>query len=350
MDHTHAAHLIANTSLFANLDEAGRRELVRCSGEISAAEGDVLFADGDPADRLFVIISGEVLIQRREDEARTRDVAQFIAGESFGEIDVLRNGERSVTAVAATRCRLLAIPAPSATFSSMLDQEPVRFAGILRTLLAFVAGRIRSTNQLLTENNSWITEIRRQVYTDKLTGLYNTTYLNDAFNTVPAALLFFKPDSFKEINDTYGHEVGDRAIRRLSRLFHTTVSPVGSAVRYRGNEFVALLPDHDFEETHALAESLLAGVRKIDLSDATGGTAVALTASIGIATVDEAPDEAAAADASARDGAAHAQTASSPAPASSPDGPALLQRAFDRMMAARTAGGDRMYTSNWGAR
>ena len=365
MDYTDVANLIANTSLFANLDEAGQHELARYSGEISATEGDTLFADGDPADRFFVIISGEVLIQRREDESRSRDVAQFIAGESFGEIDVLRSGQRSVTAVATVPCRILAIPAPPTTFSSMLQQDPVRFAGILHTLLAYVAGRIRSTNQLLTENNSWITEIRRQVYTDKLTGLYNNTFMTDAFNTFPGdavntdsrvnttraggsrnaadarvgradALLVFKPDRFKEINDTYGHEVGDRAIQRLSRMFYATVSPIGWAVRYRGNEFVALLPAYGLRSSQTLAESLLVGVREIDLSDATGGAVVALTASIGIATVDEAPDEAAAP-------AAGFTPASASAPA--PDGPTLLKRAFDRMMVARTASGDRVYTS-----
>lgn len=327
MDHTHVADLIANTSIFAGLDETERQELARHSGVITAAEGEILFADGDPADRFLVIVSGEVLIQRREDESRTRDVAQFIAGESFGEIDVLRSGQRSVTAVATEPCRILSIPAPPATFSAILEREPVCFAGILRKLLAFVAGRIRSTNQLLTENNSWITEIRRQVYTDKLTGLYNTAYLTDAFTTFPgsagsgdatAALLVFKPDRFKEINDTYGHEVGDRAIRRLSRLFHGTVAPVGSAVRYRGNEFVALLPGHGDEAARTLAESLLAATRQIDLTDATGGAVVVLTASIGIATSDEGGES----------------------PPS--DGPALLHRAFERMMEARNAGGDRI--------
>jgi diguanylate cyclase (GGDEF)-like protein len=195
-------------------------------------------------------------------------------------------------------------------------------------LIAFLAGRIRSTNQLLSRNSAWIRELRRQVYSDKLTGLYNTSYLKDTLKTFPpadqptSAILMMKPDRFKDINDTYGHEVGDRTIRLLARTFQEQVEPIGSAVRYRGNELAAVLPGVDRAGCHSLAAALREAVAEIDISDMTGGEPVEISTSMGIAVAPEDATEAA--------------SAGSP-------GERLLQCAYERLMRARNDGGGRSY-------
>ena len=124
---------------------------------------------------------------------------------------------------------------------------------------------------------------------------------------------------FKEINDTWGHDVGDAAIQQLAGLFRDIVSPVGSAIRYRGNELVALLPGFDHNRTTDLARSLLEGTRRIELSGLTGGTPVPLTASAAFAI-------------------------------STPQlvGDALLQCAYRRIMQARGGPGNTIYDSDDG--
>ncbi len=318
--------LVSQTELFSSLDSEERDAVSRWSDFIHFPEDAVIFAPGDSAGSFHIVAHGEVIIQKQEDESRVRDMARFVAGDAFGEMDVLRNAARSARAVAPVATTLLVFPAPPETFLSVIHQEPVIFARILQKLVAYIAGRIRSTNDLLGKNSLWLDELRRQVYTDKLTGLFNTAFLKDSLRTFPAethqvaGILCFKPDRFKDVNDTYGHEVGDYAIRELARVFRETVSPKGHAIRYRGNEMVGLLPAQNMEIARELADTLHRRVHAIDLTGVTGGIPVQLTVSIGIAE-------------SQRDTAA---------------GDELLQRAYQRMFVARDAGGNLTITNGEG--
>ena len=304
------------SAFFGPLTEADRRAVARHSAVITVSAGEVVFHQGDRASTMFVIARGEVIIRQQDDESRYSEIAQFIAGESFGEIDVLRGGLRSAGAVAATDLRLIAFPAPPRAFGEVLRHEPTVFARVLHTFTTVLAGRIRATTQLMSQNSAWIDALRRQVYRDKLTGLNNHAFLTDAFKSFPSegtgAVLVFKPDHFKDVNDTWGHQVGDRAIQLLAQLFRETVTPLGDGVRFRGNELVALLPDPN--DVPTVVSRLRSGLTEIDLRPMTGGTPVPLTASIGIASTDF-------------DGGS---------------GQALLDLAYQRMMTARNSGGDRV--------
>jgi diguanylate cyclase (GGDEF)-like protein len=55
-------------------------------------------------------------------------------------------------------------------------------------------------------------------------------------------------DNFKEINDTYGHNVGDRALREVAGVLKTVIRPYDICVRYAGDEFIVLLSDCGAEE------------------------------------------------------------------------------------------------------
>ena len=327
--------LLAGSGIFAELSEEERSAVERHSTYLEFNNDDEVFHEGEPADTFYVIQRGEVLIRQHDDELHVRDVARFIAGESFGEIDVLRGTERSADAVAGENTLILAFPAPPERFRDVLDREPVVFARVLQKLIAFLAGRIRSTNQLLSRNSAWMRELRRQVYSDKLTGLYNTSFLKDTLKEFPPAekaassILMLKPDRFKDINDTYGHEVGDRTIRLLARTFQENVEKVGSAVRYRGNELAAILPGMDRDASRELASSLRAAVLAIDISDMTGGERVEISTSIGIAV---APDD-----------GVHVTDGPVDADGAAPVGERLLQLAYDRLMRARNNGGGRTY-------
>lgn len=310
---------MSQTELFSSLDTEEREAVARWS-DVRHFPGDaVIFSPGDAAGSFYIVAHGEAIIQKIEDEGRAQDMARFVAGDAFGEMDVLRNSKRSARALAPVDTTLLMFPASPETFLSVIYQEPVIFARILQKLVAYIAGRIRSTNDLLGKNSVWLDELRRQVYTDKLTGLYNMAFLKDTLRSFPvrsgesASILSFKPDRFKEINDTYGHEVGDYAIRELARVFREAVSPVGHAVRYRGNEMVGLLPHHSLQGASELAENLHRHVHEIDISGVAHGEPVMLTVSIGIAE-------------STADGAS---------------GDDLLQIAYQRMFAAREARGDK---------
>jgi diguanylate cyclase (GGDEF)-like protein len=183
-----------------------------------------------------------------------------------------------------------------------------------------IAERIRSTNRLISENAPWVQGLRRQLHTDKLTGLHNRTYLEEDFGELlpsqgeGTALIMVKPDNFKSINDRFGHEAGDRVLRTLAQTLISEIGDNGIVARYRGDEFAVILPAVGPEQARARAVSLAVSMRAIDMHDIIGASADAITVSIGIALYP-------------RDGQNHLD---------------LIQSGFELMFMARESGGDRV--------
>ena len=93
-------------------------------------------------------------------------------------------------------------------------------------------------------------------------------------------------DNFKQINDTYGHLVGDRVLKQLANLLKREQRSVDIVARYGGEEFVVLLPETTNTESRNFAERILRRVATHDFGES--GRPVRVTISIGIASY---PDE-----------------------------------------------------------
>ena len=100
---------------------------------------------------------------------------------------------------------------------------------------------------------------------DPLTGLKNRFYLesdikkvidNYHLNHAPYAVLMFDIDWFKEVNDTYGHDVGDKVLKELSAILKSSVREEDKVYRVGGEEFVILLNRIAYKDTIALAEKI----------------------------------------------------------------------------------------------
>jgi len=72
----------------------------------------------------------------------------------------------------------------------------------------------------------------------------------------PLSLVVFDIDKFKEINDTYNHDMGDIALKHFARLVNERIRESDEFVRYGGEEFVLLLPETGLEEAKVIAEKL----------------------------------------------------------------------------------------------
>lgn len=132
--------------------------------------------------------------------------------------------------------------------------------------------------------------------TDPLTGLYNRRYalprLAEALGAAGStgrdcAVLAIDADHFKRINDRFGHAAGDRVLIELARRIEAATGPHGLVARMGGEEFVAILPGAGAAEAAARAQAIAAAItaHPVPLPVLTGGGVVAVTVSIGVATL-----------------------------------------------------------------
>jgi diguanylate cyclase (GGDEF)-like protein len=123
---------------------------------------------------------------------------------------------------------------------------------------------------------------------DALTGLPNRRtimeYLRDRIENVsignPCAVLLIDIDHFKSINDTQGHQAGDRCLRAVGKIIAANIRHVDRAGRIGGEEFVILMPDTTSEMARMVGERLRSAIANADIRYANGDP---LTASIGVA-------------------------------------------------------------------
>src|SRR5207245_2950083 len=134
-----------------------------------------------------------------------------------------------------------------------------------------------------------------QAMFDSLTDLPNRLMLRQELEKTIAsgkttALLLLDVDNFKEINDTFGHEIGDGLLRQIGPRLAETTGAAHMVARLGGDEFAILLPETDASQASGVARHLLRSLERPFLSEE---HALEITASVGIAL---APEHATAAD------------------------------------------------------
>jgi diguanylate cyclase (GGDEF)-like protein len=141
-------------------------------------------------------------------------------------------------------------------------------------------------------------ELARLSLHDSLTGLPNRRFLGDSFRAVvrqarrqgsQVGVFFVDLDKFKGVNDTYGHEVGDRLMVAVSRRIEELMGPEDTAVRYGGDEFVIITPTLANQST---AERLARRViESIERPFEFGEDRIQISASVGVALTDETQED-----------------------------------------------------------
>jgi diguanylate cyclase (GGDEF)-like protein/PAS domain S-box-containing protein len=147
----------------------------------------------------------------------------------------------------------------------------------------------------ISERKALEQQLERLATTDGLTGLCNRRGFDESLNrewlrTVrtgsPTSLLLLDLDCFKQLNDAYGHSVGDDCLRAAAQAFSRTVRRDTDIVaRYGGEELVAILPDTSLEIARMMAEDVRRAIAdlKIPHRENHDGGGV-MTVSIGVAT------------------------------------------------------------------
>jgi diguanylate cyclase (GGDEF)-like protein len=151
--------------------------------------------------------------------------------------------------------------------------------------------RLRASQQELEEANRRLNHLATH---DALTGLRNRRCFEDRLQEewgrarregIPLSLFLVDLDHFKQYNDHYGHQAGDRCLARVASSLGETFQRASDLVaRYGGEEFIALAPGLAAEDALTLAESLCERVAALRIEHAASAVAGSLTVSIGVAT------------------------------------------------------------------
>ena len=237
---------------------AGECELFARVGKARAVSaGEKLFARSEPGTTMFVILQGSVALDFGDDLASK----QLGPGEFFGELGLLIGDHaRSASATVLEDGVLLELRHDE--FQILVDRDAVQVSHFLRRAIMRVVSneqhlthRLRRRNQELqaaldslrvtAHRLNQSEELNR---TDELTALYNrrglAMYLeqglsNGGFHGF--GLLLIDCDRFKNVNDVYGHLLGDRVLQSVSNILRSLIGSQDFACRLGGDEFCLLL-------------------------------------------------------------------------------------------------------------
>lgn len=183
--------------------------------------------------------------------------------------------------------------------------DGIHVTGELEILRQEILGQIRvllDSNHKLEEDLTFarcrmeeqaeeLDRTRREAHTDALSGVANRKAFDDKLTLlfgyhrrdgIPFALMLVDLDRFKWINDTYGHQAGDRVISQLGRLLAQIVREGDFVARFGGDEFAVLLPQCDAEVAVKVADRIRTGTTGANFGVATSEH-TAITVSVGVA-------------------------------------------------------------------
>lgn len=151
-------------------------------------------------------------------------------------------------------------------------------------------------DELLARLGRQLNNKRRQerlLFIDELTGAYNRKYMHDLFNRLvsdmkrtqePFSLALLDLDHFKQVNDTYGHLIGDEVLRGFTAFIKSQVRANDCLIRYGGEEFVLVFPRTGVQEAKQLLTRLIEDFSLVSFSSSTGEFFCSFSAGVTLVT------------------------------------------------------------------
>ncbi|MCP4692341.1 MAG: diguanylate cyclase [Desulfobacterales bacterium] len=297
-------------------------------------DGQVLFYEGESANRVFLILDGVVEIYRDYGNPDQDMLTELKANQMFGELALITDLPRAATAVAWGGVELLAIDkddfrkiiaenrsialsilrSVSATFQESTEnysetlkernrvlekaneelekeiQERKRVDEELRNAHAELEERVKERTAELKKIND---ELKRQSTIDGLTHIPNRRRFDEciynewkrmARQNQPLSLIMCDVDHFKLYNDHYGHQAGDDCLRVVANAISGQLRrPADVAARYGGEEFAVILPETFEDGACHVAESIREGLLRLQIPHKDSPVHQHVTLSLGVA-------------------------------------------------------------------
>ncbi|MCX5721122.1 MAG: diguanylate cyclase [Nitrospirae bacterium] len=240
--------ILAAVPLFHALSREQMGYLFAQATEEVYQSGTVLVRQGEPTDRIFLILSGNVRVVEASLDAPSayRFVAELGQGELFGEVGAFLGEMRPTTVITMgkTRCLLF----PPQPFLRTLQESP----GLALAMLRAMASRLGSATRLLALTAP-----------DSLTALMGRRAFREQYQRLVAGIrrrgsrvivLVTDIVHLKNINDLFGYSIGDEVLRAVADVLVESTRGTDLVARYGGDEFAVLLVDAGVEQVAVIID------------------------------------------------------------------------------------------------
>lgn len=268
---------------------------------------DPLISINNTIDQLYSIYKFKQTIENDEElEDVYRRIGQVLQNRfgitafSFIEVDVLQKSNRIVYTRGGCHCSVAEGTCRASRTSALVDSslfertcELFNEEGTLYICMPFAISQdLNLVISITAEDEAQIQQIRSHEHmiedyittarptivskklmqvlkevarVDQLTGMYNRKYLDEFVDkaipqaertNTPYGIMMIDIDYFKMINDTYGHDIGDEAIRVVSGVIRESIRKSDVAIRFGGEEFIVMLHNCDEEAIRQIAEKI----------------------------------------------------------------------------------------------
>ena len=285
--HNEIVKLLENHPIFSSLNPSDKVVVISLSEQMELKDEHAVFHAGQASTQFFIVLEGKISIRRGEHSNEQIEIARFLSGDCFGELEFFTADPRTASAITVGPTRLLAFPNHANNLSDFSTKWPSESAHLFHSFLVHISSRIRHANTMVKENTPLVRGLRQQAYVDKLTGLHNKTYFEESLQkevkeSDKFGLLVFKPDNFKQINDAHGHEAGDNVLRFMAETLRQIVPNPDMLFRYTGNENTIILSGADHDALKACADTIGDCLRTLDISPVIGESPFRLSVSFGL--------------------------------------------------------------------
>ena len=275
--------ILTASTLFKDVDLAAIANELGEARHLRVEAGQVLLDPKEVNLNIYVVLSGELLVCLEPNVGNP--LVRVGPGDCVGELSIIDTALPSAYVMSASASQLLAIS------KDVLWRMLAREQRIAVNLLNVLSQRIRESNIVLLGNLEIQREYRNKAETDSLTALHNRTWFEEVFPKQlelcerigqHCSLLMLDVDHFKKVNDQYGHQNGDEALRHIGRLLLRNLRGTDLCARYGGEELIVLMPGTEVSQARLTAERLRESIAASLLS-LPDGRQLKLTISGGIA-------------------------------------------------------------------
>jgi len=190
---------------------------------------------------------------------------------------------RDAVAVRKDQFRLYVLMDAIVDFKKENEIESVRCTLIDISEFKRLEHQLKKKNEMLETMNK----------IDPLTTLYNRRYLMETFVTefekanrygYPLSLLMLDLDRFKQINDYFGHQIGDMVLKKVADLLRENIRRGDILARFGGEEFIVIAPFTDIEGAYDLADKIRMVIEKESSMEIEKDVIINVTSSFGVST------------------------------------------------------------------